>query len=408
MSMNGSLKTNFIIKLATTLHQSGTSTPELERELMSVCDALGVKGSFLISPTSISMSLEERGEVVSHNLRVFPGSVDLYRLNKLKALVNQLGEKVLTVEKAYVLLQEIIDERSSYSIFLTVLSFSIVATCLVIFMQGKVLDMAAASICGAMVAGMVIFIKSARLEPIKETIIAFFVSMAAFLIHFFVPEVNVNIVTLSSLIILIPGLGLTIAISELATKHFSSGTARLMGAIVEFAKLGAGIIAAYHLASYFEFPVMNQPLIEYSILTKAMVVLICSVCTSIVFNANLKDIPWILGAALFTMLFLDFAGNFLSSNLSIFLTSFLAGLMSNVYALKFNKNSSTLLLPSIIFLVPGVLGIKSLQLLVEQNFGVGLGEVAKTVTIAILIVSGIFFADAIRPSYYIKTKKVEE
>ncbi|MCO4795597.1 MAG: threonine/serine exporter family protein [Bacteriovoracaceae bacterium] len=403
--MYGSIKTNFIIKLATTLHQSGTSTPELERELISVCDALGVKGSFLISPTSISLTLEEANEVVSQNLRVFPGSVDLYKLNQLKGLVNQLGNEGLAVEQAYDMLQKIKGERGTYSLFLTILSFSIVATCLVIFMQGKLVDMAAACVCGALVAVMVINIKSIRLEPIKETIIAFFVSTTAFAIHYFEPQVNVNIVTLSSLIILIPGLGLTISISELASKHFASGTARLMGAIVEFSKLGAGIIAAYHLASYFDFPSMNQPLVEYSIYIKALVVLICSSATSIVFNANTKDIPWILGGALFTMLFLDFAGNFLSSNLSIFLASFFAGLLSNVFALKFNKNSSTILLPSIIFLVPGVLGIKSLQLLVEQNFGLGLGEVAKTITIAILIVSGIFFADAIRPSYHIRAMK---
>lgn len=401
--MAQSIKTNFIIKLAQTLHKSGTSTPELERELIYACEALGIEGSFLISPTSISLSIEEDSEVTSQNLRVFPGSVDMYKLNKLKALVDQLKGQSTPIDKAYLELQSIIDDHGAYSSKLTILCFSIVATCLVVFMQGQLVDMGASAICGALVALLTINIKSPRLEPIKETLIAFLVSSSAFLIHAFLPQVNVNIVTLSSLIILIPGLGLTMSISELASKHFASGTARLMGAIVEFLKLGAGIIAAYHMASYFELQSAGENpalgIIEYSVAVKSLVILICSSATSIVFNASLRDIPWILAAALSTMLLLELTGNFMGLNSSIFLTSFYAGIISNFFALKFNKNSSTLLLPSIIFLVPGVLGIKSLQLLVEQNFGVGLGEVAKTLTIAVLIVSGIFFADAIRPSY---------
>lgn len=398
---NNNSQMSLIIKLAEVLHQNGTSTPELERELMSICDVLNVRGSFLISPTSISLTLDSGNHIISQNLRVFPGAVNLNRLNKLKFLLNDLTSGKVNINEAHTLLDDINNESISYPFVAIAFSFSVVGACLAVFMQGKIFDIFSAFACGGLVAILSAIIKSPRLEPIKETIIAFFIAMAAFVINYFVSDVNVNIVTLSSLIILLPGLGLTIAISELANKHFVSGVARLVGAIVEFFKLGAGIVAAYQFASYFEVAIVNQPLVEYALYIKAIVILICSIGTSIVLNANLRDIPWIIAGALSSMLFLEFIGHFLSSNLSVFITSFFAGLISNLFALKFNKNSSTILLPSIIFLVPGVLGIKSLQLLVEHNFGVGLGSVANTFTIAILIVSGIFFADAIRPSYKI-------
>lgn len=402
--MKMSLKSNFIINLAEVLHQNGTSTPELERDLISVCNSLKVKGSFLISPTSISLSIEEATDIISQNLRVFPGSLDLYKLNRLKALVNDLKTNSISIEKAIENLNQIKKDKKSYATYQVILSFSTVAACLVVFMQGKLIDIATASLTGSLVAVLSIYMKSAQLEPIKETIISFLVATMAFVIQIFIPELNVNIITISSIIILIPGLSLTISISELASKHFSSGTSRLMGAIVEFLKLGAGIIAAYHLAGYIGLKGSEQSLNEYSIFVRSIVILFSTAATSIVFNASPKDLPKILLAALSTMLFLELTNTFFSLNFSIFMTSFYAGLISNVFSLRYNKNSSTLLLPSIIFLVPGTLGIKSLQLLISQDLNLGLGEITKTVTIAILIVSGIFFADAIRPSYRISRK----
>jgi uncharacterized membrane protein YjjB (DUF3815 family) len=47
--------------------------------------------------------------------------------------------------------------------------------------------------------------------------------------------------TLAGLIVLMPGLTLTVAMTELSTQHLASGTARLSAAFVTFLGMGFGV-----------------------------------------------------------------------------------------------------------------------------------------------------------------------
>src|SRR5690606_12249422 len=54
-------------------------------------------------------------------------------------------------------------------------------------------------------------------------------------------------VALSALVVLLPGLGLTTALSELAVGHLVSGTARFSGAVMALVQLGLGVALGQRL-----------------------------------------------------------------------------------------------------------------------------------------------------------------
>src|SRR4029079_110295 len=55
------------------------------------------------------------------------------------------------------------------------------------------------------------------------------------------PPLSVFLVTLAGVIVLVPGLTLTVAISELASRQLVSGSARLMGAVALFFAIALGV-----------------------------------------------------------------------------------------------------------------------------------------------------------------------
>src|SRR5205085_11369279 len=80
-----------------------------------------------------------------------------------------------------------------------------------------------------------------------ELLGAAFVSFAAALASTVVATTP-SLVIIAALIVLLPGLSLTVAMTELATRHLISGTARLMSAVIVLLELVVGVALGEHLA----------------------------------------------------------------------------------------------------------------------------------------------------------------
>ena len=78
------------------------------------------------------------------------------------------------------------------------------------------------------------------LEPFVALITALLASVVAIMD----PSINVLVVILSSIIVDIPGLALTLGLSELSARHLISGAARAMDAVMSLFKLYFGAILA--------------------------------------------------------------------------------------------------------------------------------------------------------------------
>ena len=78
--------------------------------------------------------------------------------------------------------------------------------------------------------------KSGSWSPLKAEWLplstAFVVGILAGIARFFFPEINVVLVTLSAILILIPGYGISVGIVEIVTKHIASGLSNLVSGLI--------------------------------------------------------------------------------------------------------------------------------------------------------------------------------
>lgn len=74
---------------------------------------------------------------------------------------------------------------------------------------------------------------------------------ASFISRYIIPGMSTTIVTLSSLILLVPGIALIVALRDIFREDFISGTVRLVDAIYQALMIALGTIIAYFLMGGF-------------------------------------------------------------------------------------------------------------------------------------------------------------
>ena len=79
-----------------------------------------------------------------------------------------------------------------------------------------------------------------RLTPLVELLAALLAALVTIAVGHLFGHFSLPTVTLAGVILLLPGLAITIGVSELASRHLSSGTSRLAGATVTLVNLGVG------------------------------------------------------------------------------------------------------------------------------------------------------------------------
>jgi uncharacterized membrane protein YjjB (DUF3815 family) len=119
------------------------------------------------------------------------------------------------------------------------------------------------------------------LEPLAATLATLVSVLAAWAM----PPVSVYIATLAGIIVLIPGLTLTVAINELTMRHLVAGSTRLAGAAMLFLEIGVGVMLGSQLARLL--PAVRatqlQPIPQS---TQALAVLVAALAFGILFRAH--------------------------------------------------------------------------------------------------------------------------
>jgi uncharacterized membrane protein YjjB (DUF3815 family) len=214
------------------------------------------------------------------------------------------------------------------------------------------------------------------------------------MIYVFYPCFSIELVTLASLIVFVPGLSLTISMTELASENLAAGTARLMQAITVFMKLAFGVVLGTTLMK-LAFPSIS--FVDKVSLPIAPLWIIPALITSamgftILFRAKPKNFWWILVAAILAFSVTFFSGNYLSTELAPFIGGFVVGLGANIYARLLKRPAAMIAMPGLILLVPGSIGFRGLSFLVEKNTLAGIETTFQMFMIAVALVGGLLLA----------------
>ncbi|GBG77512.1 hypothetical protein CBR_g23956 [Chara braunii] len=251
----------FLLLLLRALCAYGAPTLRMEHNLQCISQHLGVDSCFVVSPNLAWVSF---GTTASHpQLRLFliplQQGLELSKLEDLNCLCNELFQSKIALQQAAEQLQKIVATSPTHPALANVMEILCYAVygwtvCLTGF-NGTWIESGFSFFTG-LVCGILCYLASAFAVPytnLQDFVSAMAVSCIAKVFQLrLAPGICLDmvVVTLSGIIVLVPGQGITLAVMELASKNIMSGTMRLFHAILEVIFLGFGAIIGIQMATW--------------------------------------------------------------------------------------------------------------------------------------------------------------
>jgi uncharacterized membrane protein YjjB (DUF3815 family) len=203
-------------------------------------------------------------------------------------------------------------------------------------------------------------------------------------------------VTLAALIVLVPGLKLTLALNELAVGHLSAGVARLAGACVSLLTMTVGVAVGWRLvASWRNIPDPIQW--PFSWLWPWIAILVAPIMFAIIFRARWPQWPAIVAVSIAGFAASLYGSKFFGIEVGAALGALAVGCGSNLYARLRDRPALVTLTPGILILVPGSVGYRSLTAFLDSNTIAGIDLAFQMVIVAVSLVGGILTANVLVP-----------
>ena len=396
----------FLIRLGRALHEAGFSAPQLESALAGISARLGVPAQFFSTPTSLFISFGEGVAQRTHLERVNPAGIDLGRLADLEGLLERVREGRTTPEAASAEIGEIARRPRRYSGKLTYFCWGLASATSAVFLGGSLREVTVAGFVG-LVTGLVAFLAERRpsAERLFEPAAAAFAAFTAAVVAQAAPPLSVYIATVAGLIVLLPGYTLTVALSELATRHLSSGTARFAGALVTFLMIGLGVAIGSRLAA-----AMLGALVQSTGSTgessaaialgppawlQIAALLLAPLALSVLLRAPRSEIPWIVVIGTVGYFAGRLGAEMLEPEVGMFAGALAVGLASGLYERIRRLPGSIPLVPGILMLVPGSIGYRSLTALLAEEVVPGIQTAFRMLLVAASLVAGLLIAAAL-------------
>ena len=348
---------NFIIKLGLALHRCGATSYRIENHLLNLSKFWCLDASFLITPTAFTFIFSSNpDDQHTHIVRVKPADNNLGKL----AVVDNIVEKVVNAEislpDAIILLENAKQQTNYYGLKTQALGWGVTGAGFAMLLTDSIIDISSSFILSLLVFSLY---KLSTLYPRLASVVEFLSPFASALLACFIASLGINInvpfVVLSSVIIFIPGMAITVALSEIVNKDLVSGTAKLVDATMLMFKLYFGALLGLSLAKLI-WPIAPLDINISGILPEwknYLAVMTLSTGIVVAFNVQPKDIIWGVLSGLIAYCVSTLSGQYLGYTLGTFFGALAVGLYSNLFAKLLNKPASIVLIQGIILLVPG-------------------------------------------------------
>jgi uncharacterized membrane protein YjjP (DUF1212 family) len=388
----------FTMRLARALHTYGTPAHRLEEAMTLVSRQLGLEAQFFSTPTAIFAAFGPVAAQQTFLVRIEPGEVNLEKLALLDGLIGQVSRGTLSPAEATARIEQIEAAPLRYGRVLSVLCFGLASACAARFFGGGWREVSVSCAVGLLLGLLaLIFSRDRNRVWVYEPVAATLASLLAVLASAVLAPLSVYTVTLAGLIVLIPGLTLTIAIIELATRNLSSGTSRLSAAASLFLMIGFGVALGQHLGRLVLGSFAEATPLPLPGWTEAAALALAPLGFTVLFRAGPRDAGWILGAGVLAFLGARFGAALLGPELGGCLGALVVGVACNLYARLLDRPVVVPLVPGIMLLVPGSLGFRSLSALLAQDVVSGVETAFRMVLVAVGLVTGLLLANVALP-----------
>jgi uncharacterized membrane protein YjjP (DUF1212 family) len=385
----------FVLALARALHRFGTPAHRLEEAVGKVCRSLGLEAEVFTTPTAIIMSFGEHHELRTRMMRVDAGELDLGKLAQVDALADEVIEHAITAQQGRVLLARILASPRQFGRGVSTLSHGVVASALAVFFGGSLWDVVLGGGIGLTLGLLAQLIsRSTDQTRVFELVGAALAAFTAGVASSWSPKLSPSLVTLAALVILLPGMSLTVAMTELATRNLIAGTARLMSALLVLLELVVGVALGDRLASSLVHvsTALPGPLPEYA---NWIALVAASLGIAVIVQAQLRSFGWIVGACVVGYVGSRYGSAWLGPQMGVLVGAFGLGVVSNLYARWRDRPAQVLAVPAVLLLVPGSMGLRGMTSLLDQQTLTGIETVFAMFVVATAIVAGLLIANAV-------------
>jgi uncharacterized membrane protein YjjP (DUF1212 family) len=390
-----------LLALARALHEHGTPAHTLEESLGRLAIALGLPSAqFLSTPTAMHIALGEGPEQRVHLLRATGERVDLDALSELDAIVDELAAGHLDVATAEPRLAALRARPPRHGPRALRWASAAASAAAAVFLGGGALELVVAAMLGMGVTALAQHTdRHPRTRGFHAPLAALLVSAVVTLLAAALPGLAEGVVLICALIMLVPGLTLTVAMTELASGHVVSGTARLAGAMTLLLTMlfGAALGRSLAAAIAWPLPAIPLPAIPLPPGTWLAAVAAATLAFTVLLGARARDAGWIAlvcglsyGAALV-------GAHAVGAELGAFVAAVTVGVASNLFARRLRRPAALLRLPGLLLLVPGSLGFRSLSSLLVADTVAGTDGLFRVALVTVALAIGLFTADLLLP-----------
>jgi uncharacterized membrane protein YjjP (DUF1212 family) len=390
----------FVLRLGRALHMYGYTAHGLEDALGQVAARLQLPQSqFFATPTFILAAFGEQEQQRTHLIRVEPGDLNLGKLAAIDDVTDQVVAATLSPLDGSAQLDAIVASPARYNRVVETLAYGFVSASACRILGGGYAEIVMSSIVGLVTGVLAIGSRGVRdaitVFPFVASAIAAFLVNAVGAAGF---SVSTSTTVLAGLVVLLPGLSLTLAMAELSSQHLIAGTARLAGAFTVFIGIAFGVALGTQVARFAVGAAPNLPVEPAPIATLWIALVAAPIVFAVLLRARPRDIVAIVGISILGYAGAQLGEKLLGPQLGGGLGALTLAMASNAYERLTSHPATVTLVPGVLLLVPGSIGFRSFSLLLEQQVVVGVDAAFTMTMTAISLVAGLLLANIILPA----------
>jgi uncharacterized membrane protein YjjP (DUF1212 family) len=394
----------FVVELATRLHIFGTTAQRLEGAIGAIARRLGLRCNPWSNPTGMILSFSDATTDsplldTTQVIRLAPGSTDLRKLCEADAIAEDVlaGRSDLIAGSAS--LHALDRPPGRRALALETLSYGLAAASVAGLLRSRWTDIVTSGLIGVLIGALhVAGIRRPRLQEAEEAIAALVATLLAAAVATFWFPLTTKTVVIASIIVLMPGMMLTNAVSELSSQHLVSGTARFGGALAILLKLTFGTVAAMQFVRLLGWHPHEAANHRGPSWVEWVALIVSSYSFAVLFRAHRRDYLIVMASAWLGYGVTRWAGAELGNDAGVFFGSVVVSAASNAYARWTNRPGALVRVPGIVLLVPGSVSFRSLTFVLERDLILGLNTAVAVLTVLVALVAGVLFGNLLIPA----------
>jgi uncharacterized membrane protein YjjB (DUF3815 family) len=205
-------------------------------------------------------------------------------------------------------------------------------------------------------------------------------------------------VTLAGLVVLLPGMTMTVGIGELATGHLQSGLANVAKAMVQLVGLVFGVAVGASLATSWLGPTPVSTPVPFPGPVVIVAAALCGLAFVVTLRAPARDAVWMCSAAVLATIANLVATDILGDDVEgVFAAALMVGLAGHAVAHHYRRSALPFIVPGLLMLVPGGIGYESASSLLAGRTVRGIDAAFNMFVIMLAISYGLLVSTLVLP-----------